>query len=106
MEIWQAAFLRYKSLEKPTGLNAVNMLKSSGMLLGACSDEFRAHKVIVQEAVKQNGLALGLASDDLRDCTKTVQIAVNNNPLAIELASSRVQKLIRVIVDCDLSSDN
>ena len=63
------------------------------------SDELRADRDVVLEAVKRCGLALEYASDELRADRDVVTEAVKNNPLGFDFAGEELQKDIDLMAE-------
>ena len=56
------------------------------------SEDFRADREIVLEAVRNHGEVLESVSEDFRGDREIVQAAVTNNPYAFKYASRELQK--------------
>ena len=74
-------------------LEAIKLYGSDA--LKYASDELKADKEVVSEAVKNNGLALEYASDELKADRKIIIEAIKQDDISLQYASDKLPNFIR-----------
>ena len=72
-------------------VSEANRIANAVQSLQFASEELRADRAVVLQAVRQNGLALQFASDELRADRDVVLVAVRQNGSALQFASDELR---------------